>query len=78
MSTYTFVPTELETACGVTTDDVARELPRGVFRDNDSIFVVSADLPPALAGAVARTALGGPVEYVGKHLFGHVYRRVEA
>lgn len=78
MSTFTFVPTELETACGVTTDDVARELPRGMFRDNDSVFVVSADLPPALAGAVARTAFGGPAEYVGKHPFGHAYQRAEA
>lgn len=75
MSTYTFVPTELEAACGVTTDDVARELPRGVFRDHDELFVVSADLPPALAGAVARTAFGGPVEYVGKHLLGRAYAR---
>lgn len=76
MSTFTFVPTELETACGVTTDDVARELPRGMFRDNDSVFVVSADLPPALAGAVARTAFGAErAEYVGKHLLERAYAR---
>ena len=75
MRTYTHTLTELEIACGVTLADVARELPRGVFRENGDTFVVSADCGPALAGSVARCAFGAPAEYVGRTLLGHAYAR---
>lgn len=78
MATYVHTLTELERACGVTLDDVARELPRGVFRNSHAFphFVVSADCGPALAGSVARAAYAGaPVEYMGRTRLGHAYRR---
>ena len=75
MSTYTHTLTDIENACGVTLEDVARELPRGVFRKGGQTFVVSADTGPALAGSVARAAFAGaPVEYVGQTLLGHAYQ----
>lgn len=74
-STYTHTLTDLEGACGVTLDAVAHELPRGVFREGGSVFIVSEDAPPALAGSVARCAFGAPAEYVGRTLLGRAYRR---
>lgn len=75
-TTYIHTLTELETACGVTLEDVARELPRGVFREGGDTFVVSEDAGPALAGSVARCAFGGaPVECVGRTMLGRAYRR---
>jgi hypothetical protein len=77
MATYTHTLTELETACGVTLDAVARELPRGVFRQNDTVFIVSENVAPALAGSVARCAFSGArVEYVGRALLGRAYSRI--
>ena len=67
--------TATEAACGVTLNDVARELPRGVSLDNWQTFHVPANLPPALASAVARCALGAPVEYLGKSPLGRKYGR---
>ena len=75
MSTYALELTEIEIACDVTLEAVAVELPLGRFvRDCDG-FMVSKSAPPALAGAVARAAIGGPVEF--SHLaFGYpVYVR---
>lgn len=75
MSTYTHTLTELEIECGVTMEDVPRELARGVFRFEH--FVVDKSLSPALAGSVARAAFGGkPVEYVGRTRLGRAYRVV--
>ena len=63
MSTYALELTEVEIACGVTLEAVAVELPLGRFvRDGDG-FMVSKSASPALAGAVARVALAGPVEF---------------
>lgn len=67
--------TAIEIACGVTLDDIARELPRGVSLDGWQTFHVPADLSPALASAVARCALGAPVEYLGKSPLGRKYGR---
>jgi hypothetical protein len=67
MRTYTFEPTEIEAACGVTAEDVARELPRCFLPVGTVNVAVPAGLSPALSGAVARTALGGPVEFLGIH-----------
>ena len=77
MTAYTHTLTELETACGVTLEDVARELPRGVFRQRGRSFVVDVNLSPALAGSVARCAFAGvPVEYIGTSLLGRVYQAI--
>lgn len=68
--------TDLERACGVTLEQVAVELERGVFRENDRVFVVAEAASPALASSVARCAFGGAaVEYQGKSLLGRVYAR---
>lgn len=73
-TTYIHTLTDIEIACGVTLEDVARELPRGVFRHE--YFIVSEDIGPALAGSVARCAFGGAtVEYVGRTTLGRAYRR---
>lgn len=57
MSTYRIELSEVEIACGVTLDDVAAELPRVLMRGNDTVHI-DGSLAPALAGAVARCALG--------------------
>lgn len=58
MTTYTHRLSEIELACGVTLDQVARELPRVLVREGGATVVVDATLPPALAGSVARAAFG--------------------
>lgn len=68
--------TDLEQACGVTLEQVAHELERGVFREGDRVFVVAESASPALASSVARCAFAGAaVEYQGKSLLGRVYAR---
>ena len=63
MSTYALELTEIEIACGVTLEAVAVEFPLGrLVRDGDA-FMVSKSASPSLAGAVARLALAGPVEF---------------
>lgn len=78
MSTYTHTLTDIEQACGITLEDVARELPRGCFRENGTVFIVSDDCGPALAGSVARCAFGRPVKYLGRTLLGQAYRSADA
>ena len=63
MATYVLALTELELACGVTLEDVARELPRGLFIENGAAFMVSRDISPALASSVARCAFSAPVKF---------------
>lgn len=64
--TYTHTITEIEAACGVTLDDVARELPRVLLRDGGATAIVDGTLSPALADSVARAAFGGhPHTYAG-------------
>ena len=67
MNVYTLELTETELACGVTLDAVADELPRGGFfgAPGEQLFMVSDNVGPALAGAVARCAFAGPAVYVG-------------
>lgn len=74
MTTYTtHTLTALEEACGVTLEAVARELPR-VYMPDSSTAVLPPNLAPALAGSVARCAIG-VCEYVGLNQFGMpVYR----
>jgi hypothetical protein len=73
---YTHTLTPLEIACGVTLEDVARELPRGLFIDNGTAFIVAGTCGPALAGSVARCAFSGAYPtYKGMNSLGdHVYR----
>jgi len=61
MNHYTHTLTEIEQACGVTLDDVARELPRVALRENAAW--VDGSLAPALATSTARAALGKPAAY---------------
>ncbi|WP_029090045.1 hypothetical protein [Brevibacterium album] len=63
MRTYAFEPTEIESACGVTAEAVAEQLPKVYAPAAEDFVAVPGDLSPALAGAVARTALAGPVEF---------------
>ena len=63
MSNYSLELTEVEIACGVTLEAVAVELPLGRFVRDGNGFMVGKSAPPALAGAVARAALAGPVEF---------------
>lgn len=66
MSNYTHTLTEIELACGVTLEDVARELPRVMIRDAGATVIVDGTLAPALANSVARAAFGRhPFEYAG-------------
>ena len=58
MRTYTHRLSEIELACGVTLEQVARELPRVLVRDSGATVVIDATLPPALAGSVVRAAFG--------------------
>ena len=76
MHAYTHTLTPIETACGVTLDDVARELPRGLFRTVDGIelFIVR-DVGPALAGSVARAAFAAPVKFSHMTPAGPAYAR---
>lgn len=74
MNVYTHTLTPLEIALRVTLEDVARELPRGLFTDNGQAFT-TADVSPALAMSVARCAFGAPARFVGLNAAGlPVYR----
>ena len=79
MHTYTHELTTLETLCGVTLEDVADILPRGLFREIDGreCFIVPNDVfGPALAHSVARCAFGGTdAEYLHKSPLGYVFAR---
>lgn len=73
MQTTEFKLTDLEAACGVTIEQVQHELPRCLLKDGR--VTVDKDLPPALATAVARCALGidKPGTYYGRNLIGRVF-----
>lgn len=53
-----FTLTSIELACGVTIEDVKREVPRLMLRDSGATVIVDATLPPALCNALARFAFG--------------------
>ncbi|PZU04694.1 MAG: hypothetical protein DI630_00840 [Gordonia sp. (in: high G+C Gram-positive bacteria)] len=64
MTDYTHELTDIEIACGVTLDDVARELPRVLLRE-DRVHV-DGRVSPALGGSVARAAFGtADFDFVG-------------
>ncbi|MGO2188881.1 MAG: hypothetical protein ACTH4Y_11635 [Microbacterium gubbeenense] len=63
---YTHALTTTEAACGVTLDDVARELPRVMIRESGATVIIDGTLAPALAASVARAAFGHhPHTYAG-------------
>lgn len=64
---YKHVLTDIELACSVTLDDVARELPRALIREAGATVVIDGTLPPALSNSVARAAFGGH-DYNFSHL----------
>ena len=69
---------EMDRLCGVTLEDVAEELARGVFRQDGTVFVVSDDAGPAVAASTARAAFkGAEVEYHGRSIIGQVYAPVD-
>lgn len=79
MSHTIFTLTDTELACGVTLEDVARELPRAMLRDHGATVVVDGTLAPALGNAVARCAFGShPYKYAGmnRELGLAIYRAV--
>lgn len=53
--------TEVERACGVTESAVMVARARGAVVRH--MFLAPANTPPAVAGAAARLALGGPAEF---------------
>lgn len=58
MATSTFTLTSTELACGVTLDDVQREVPRMMIRDSGATLVIDGTLAPALGSALARFHYG--------------------
>lgn len=76
---YTHVLTEVEQACGVTIEDVARVLPQGLFIRDGAAFMLPKLTPPALAASVARCAFGGAnVEFSHLSSGYPVYVKVES
>lgn len=71
-----FPLTVTEFACGVTLPAVVAERTGGLVFDGGRAFIPkSRDCGPALAGAAARMALGGPVVFAGLNSAGWpVYR----
>jgi len=63
MSNYIHLITPVESACGVTLDQVARVLPLVLLLDGGGAVMIPRDTPPALAGSVARCALGGSATF---------------
>ena len=63
MAYYSVELSDIEKMCGVTLEKVADTLPK-VFVQGDRVHL-PANTPPALCGAVARAAIGGPVKFVG-------------
>lgn len=68
METYKLELTEIETACGVTLEQVQQVLPLVAMRSD--YVLLPKDTPPSLAGAVARCAFAGPVKFRGLNDYG--------
>lgn len=69
MKNYILVLSDIEIACGVTLEQVQDVLPLVAVR-NGKVMLPEAT-GPALAGAVARCALAGPVEFRGLNSLGY-------
>lgn len=79
MADYTTELSPTEIACGVTLEQVAELLPKGAFFSNGELWAMPRGTAPALAGAVARTAFGGPAEFshINRTTGFLMYRRAE-
>lgn len=73
MTEFTLSPTEV--ACGVT-EEAARAVRRDAYvMHHGRSVAITRGTPPALAGAAARLALGGPVEFDAINIWGQpLYR----
>lgn len=72
-----FQLSEVEVACGVTVEQVrAVRIKAYIMHDKQSV-AIPKDTGPALAGAAARMALGGPVEFVAINIFGNPLYRLD-
>lgn len=58
MATSTFTLNDLELACGVTIEDIQREVPRLMIRDAGATLIVDGMLSPATCSALARFYFG--------------------
>lgn len=56
LTTHTLTP--LEEACGVTLEELSREIPRLLLRDDGSTLIVDGTLSPAMSNALARFTFG--------------------
>jgi hypothetical protein len=73
MTEFTLSP--IEVACGVTMDDVRRVRADAYVMHDKRSVAIGRNTPPALAGAAARMALGGPVEFDALNIWGQpLYR----
>lgn len=70
MSHYVHTLTEIEIACGVTLEEVARVLPQVYLIKDTGKVVLPRFTPPALAGSVARCAMKVPCEFIGLNTLG--------
>lgn len=74
MTTVNHELTEIEIAAGVTLDQVADMMTKGLMRNNR--VILPADVSPALGMSVARCMFGEPAVYTGHNELGlPVYRR---
>lgn len=70
MNIYTHTLTEIETACGVTLEQVADVLPKVYLIPGTGKVVLPRDTPPALASSVARCAMKVPCVFLGLNAVG--------
>lgn len=75
MNNYTLELSEIEIACGVTLEQVQVLLPKVLMR-NGAVYI-PANTGAALAGATARCALAGPVDFQGVNVLGMPFYRLE-
>jgi hypothetical protein len=70
---FTLSPTEV--ACGVTVDEVRRVRAEAYVMHDKRSVAIGRNVGPAVAGAAARLALGGPVEFDTINIWGQpLYR----
>ncbi len=70
MTAITHTLTEIEAACGVTLEQVADLLPKGLFIKDGTRYVLPENTPPALGTSTARAAFGRPAQFLALNQFG--------
>jgi hypothetical protein len=71
-----FALSDVEVACGVTLDDVRLARREAYVSASGTYVTIRKGTPPAVAGAAARLALGGPVEFESFDTFGQPFYRL--